>query len=729
MSNQTSGFDGVEIDMKALVVKIWQQKYRIVFVTVILSILTYALLLFVPKLYESSASILVEPRSSVFSRAANDLGNSNGSIADAVLMSSQVELLQSPDLLIRVVRSEGLANIAEFNGSVKSPLGRLFALLGRSKPPRDTEQAALSYLSNALTVIQQRDSRVISILVRTQDRNLSARIANALAKAHVSRRAELSIDDTADATKWLQTEIAKLRVSVVNAQAAVAAFKIENDMFSGPNNTSLVDQQLSNIAAQITTARERRDTARSRVTLIRGMINSGQPIDGVTDVRDSVVIQRLSEEKGRLQGARAQMLATLLPNHPQVQALSAQISEINKQILIEGRRVADALEAEARIEETLIASLQDELARVKVQASAAATSSVSLQALEREAQAQSDLLQTYLLRYRDASARTDARAALPDVRVITIAMPGLGAVSPKTSLILIAVIMVSVAVQVGSILFAELTAPISLVAKVRGEDEDKDEDEGEGQGQGYGNRRQPGHDGKLAPLVATAPVAAVPDVSARQGLSADTIKDIAAISANDETANQGEAGVELDISALVADVRKGNERLVILSPLDDGADCASIGKLLLDDVMPAGMRVGVVDAASTIVSPKPGISDLAADLAEFGEVVFSSDEGDLFEVYWGTRPAIAHGSEKPLTLIAALGDICDIVVVFAGRADADADAEAGLALFSGADARLVLVAGAPLDAEAKNAALGQAAALGFARTRLVIAPMQKTNVA
>ena len=41
---------------------------------------------------------------------------------------------------------------------------------------------------------------------------------------------------------------------------------------------------------------------------------TGQPIEGVADVQDSVVIQRLSEEKARLQGEKAQRSATLLAN-------------------------------------------------------------------------------------------------------------------------------------------------------------------------------------------------------------------------------------------------------------------------------------------------------------------------------------------------------------------------------------------------------------------------------
>ena len=152
-------------------------------------------------------------------------------------------------------------------------------------------------------------------------------------------------------------------VSVTAAETAVANFKVDNDLFIGSNNTSLADQQLSTIAAQITSAQERKNAALSRAALIRSMIEQGQPIDGIADVRQSAVIQQLSQEKARLQGEKAQRSATLLSNHPTIQALNAQIAELNNQIALEGRRVADALEAEAQIEADLETSLQADLTR------------------------------------------------------------------------------------------------------------------------------------------------------------------------------------------------------------------------------------------------------------------------------------------------------------------------------------------------------------------------------
>ena len=123
--------------------------------------------------------------------------------------------------------------------------------------------------------------------MRSTDPQLAADIANAIANAHVERRAELSLSDTAEASGWLRAgDRASCAASVTEAETAVANFKVDNDLFIGTNNTSLLDQQLSNIATQITAAQERKNTALSRAALIRGMIERGQPIDGVADVRE-----------------------------------------------------------------------------------------------------------------------------------------------------------------------------------------------------------------------------------------------------------------------------------------------------------------------------------------------------------------------------------------------------------------------------------------------------------
>ncbi|MCW5569414.1 MAG: GumC family protein, partial [Dokdonella sp.] len=451
------------IDIAAVLGALGRRLPRIILVTLGLLALTYVVLMFMPKLYESSASILVEPRSNVYVRAANEQAPSSGG-SDAGVVSSQIELLKSRDTLLRVIDELDLRSNAEFNGSQSgfSPLGVVMQLVGRSTRPVSIDETVLNTLYDRMTVVQERDSRMITVLVRSTDPDLAAAIANAIARAHVARRAQLSLSDTADASGWLNEEIARLRVSVEQAESAVAQFRVDNDLFVGTNNTSLLDQQLSTIATQITGAQERKNAALSRAALIRGLLQRGQPIDGVADVRSSVVIQQLSQEKARLQGEQAQRSATLLANHPSIRALEAQIRELDNQIRLEGIRVAATLEAEAQVEGDLEASLEADLSRMKLTASTATRDTVALDGLQREAKAQRDLLEAYLLRYNEASSRVDASSTLPDVRVVTEAAPSVIPASPKTALILAAVGIVAFAAQFGTVIFGELMSGRAL---------------------------------------------------------------------------------------------------------------------------------------------------------------------------------------------------------------------------------------------------------------------------
>ena len=60
--------DDLRMDAGGLLRAVWARMPRIVLVTVLLVAATFAILLFVPKTFESSASLLVEPRGFLFDR-------------------------------------------------------------------------------------------------------------------------------------------------------------------------------------------------------------------------------------------------------------------------------------------------------------------------------------------------------------------------------------------------------------------------------------------------------------------------------------------------------------------------------------------------------------------------------------------------------------------------------------------------------------------------------------
>ncbi|MEO5808152.1 exopolysaccharide transport family protein [Devosia sp.] len=758
MTIESQAARDARIDTAAIAAAVWSRMPRILMVLLVILAATFVVLSFMPKLYESSASILVEPRSNVYIRSPNESAPQLTG-GEAGVVSSQIELLKSRDTLLKVVNSEKLADIPEFNGASGgfSPLGMIFQLIGRKGTPVSPEEIALGNLYDRMTVIQERDSRIITVLVRSTDPQLAARLANAVAKAHVARRAELSLSDTAEASGWLKDEIDKLRTSVTQAENAVANFKVDNDLYTASNNSTLLDQQLSSLATQMSAAQERKNTALSRATLIRGLIDRGQPLEGVPDVRDSVVIQQLSQEKAKLQGERAQKAATLLGSHPVIRALDAQIAELVKQIGVEGGRVADALEAEAQIEDGIETKMRADLDSMKGSASAATKETVTLDSLQREAKAQRDLLEGYLQRYSEASSRTDAQSALPDVRVVTLAAPSVQPASPKTPLILLAVGIVTLIGQIGLVIFGELMSGRAIVRRNyeplmdRSIDAEphfeaeaelaaghveafEDEDEAEQES------AEPFHVEAVAAVAAepeAGPASENSETVRRRSPQAAASRSAYAAAASEiapaRTTNPRAAAPfvapapmqstkprvkPLNYAALSSDLVLGRTRIVLLAGNLSHKDCATLAMVLAADALDRGLSVALVDAGSGRPSIEPGIADLSVEKASFGDVVHKSAEEGFAEIPWGHAKAIDRRSAKPLTLIEALSDIYEVVILMTGRIGMTST----LPLFAELSGRLVLVAGENYDPEQIEDAREQLAEAGYGEADVVLTP-------
>lgn len=728
MTYESQAVRDARIDVAALFGAVLRRLPRILLVTLALLALAFIFLLFQPRLYESSSSILVEPRSNIYTRAANEQAPTiSGN--DAGVVSSQIELIKSRDTLLKVIDQLDLRSVPEFNrgdGGGFAPMSIVTRLLGRAATPVSVDENVLDSLYDRLNVVQERDSRIISIRVRSIDPELAARIANAIANAHVNRRTELSLSDTAEASGWLRDEIAKLRVSVTEAETAVANFKVENDLFIGSNNTSLADQQVSTIASQITAAQERKNSAESRAALIRSMIDKGQAIDGMAGVTNSTVIQQLSQEKGRLQGEKAQRSATLLSNHPTIQALNAQIAELDNQINIEGRRVAAALDAEAQVEANLEESLRADLTRAKSSSSTVTQDTVTLDALEREAKAQRDLLESYLLRYSEAASRTDSNSALPDVRVVTVAAPSVTPASPQVQLVLIAVGVVALATQIGLVVFGELMSGRALLP-AREEERPQDEleqvpfvaEEAAEEAMWAHEARQEVDVAVVQPeqpvVVNVAAGDAVEGETVAEGLDPD---DAAWLATPAPVVAPRPVANLLKFSDLASDLVLGRTHLVMLAAHGSNDAAAALAEELVADAISRGLSVALVDAGSGRPSTDAGLTDLSAGSASFGDVVNKSADNSFAEVYWGTGRAIARSSSKPMTLVEALGDIYEVVLLMTGPVGISSS----LPFFEGLEGRLVLVAGPEDDLDAVAGTRQLLTSAGFERCDVMALP-------
>ena len=175
---------------------------------------------------------------------------------------------------------------------------------------------------------------------------------------------------------------------------------------------------MGEINTQLNNARALKSDAESKARLIKEMLQSGKPIEA-SEVLNSELIRRLSEQRVTLRAQLAEQSSTLLDGHPRIKELKAQLADLDRQLREEASKISRSLENDARIAGDRVDCLSACLDQSKKQASSTNGQDVQLRALEREAKAQRDLLESYLAKYREATARENIDAAPADGRIIS----------------------------------------------------------------------------------------------------------------------------------------------------------------------------------------------------------------------------------------------------------------------------------------------------------------------
>jgi succinoglycan biosynthesis transport protein ExoP len=453
-----------DIDLRALGQALVHNRRWIIIPTVLAAVLSIAAVNLVTPRYKSEARILIDGRENIFLRP-NGERNEERTTLDAEAVTSQVQLLLSRDLAREIIKKNKLAELPEFDPVLRgfSPLRSLLALFGIGRDPFSLtpEERVLDAYFDRFTAYAVDKSRVIVIEFQSRDPDLASRVANSIADGYLVLQQGARQDQAKSASQWLSGEIENLRKKVADAESRVEDFRSKSSLFVGTNNTTLSNQQMGELNTQLNNARALRSDAESKARLIREMLQSGKPIEA-SEVLNSELIRRLSEQRVTLRGQLAEQSSTLLDGHPRIKELKAQLADLDRQIREEASKISRSLDSDARIAGGRVEGLTSSLEQLKKQATSTNGQDVQLRALEREAKAQRDLLESYLAKYREANTRENIDAAPADGRIISRASVSNTPAYPKKLPIVLIATLATLMLSAGAIVTSELlrmTAP------------------------------------------------------------------------------------------------------------------------------------------------------------------------------------------------------------------------------------------------------------------------------
>lgn len=630
MSRESNQANDIDVDLRQLFASLARHWRRIALVTALVTIAAFLFAWSATPHYRAETRILIETRESPFTRA-NPAADADRPLLDQEGITSQVQVIASSDILKKVAADLNLASRREFNPSADMSLvKRLFVGAGLLRDPAEVpaEERVLSAFREKLKVYNVERSRVIVIEFSSVDPQLAAVVPNALAQAYLAVQQSAKLQSNTDATEWLQPEIANLSQRVKEAEAEVADYRAQSDLLIGQNNSVLATQQLSELSSELSRVRANRSAAEANAQSLRNGIQSGASLDSMPEVLSSPLIQRLREREVELKAQIADLSVSLLGNHPRLRALNSQLNDLEGQIRAEARKVLTGLETEARTAAAREASLISDLEQLKQVSARADDEQVELRALEREAAAQRQLLESYLTRYREAVSRGEGNYLPADARVFSTAVPPVEPYFPKVLPITIAAFVASLLLMILITLAQELFSGRAM--------------------RPAGSRFYAVDD-----LAMPAQGGAVPALAPLGDLS---------------------------IGHAVAALAAGNtKRALFLSPEGDESVAASV--LVAREVADSGKRVLLLDLTTTGAASKPmldgqerkGITNLLAAEAQFTDVIHADFYSEAHIIPAGTAdPERAMRAAERLPIIMrSLASAYDLVVVECGPAEAD----------------------------------------------------------
>ncbi|MFB9267817.1 GumC family protein [Bradyrhizobium erythrophlei] len=700
-----------DLDLHALGQALVRKRTWIIVPTVLALTLSLAAVNMVTPRYKSEARILVDGRESVFLRpnGERDLERTG---PDPEAVTSQVQLLLSRDLAREIIKKNKLAERPEFDPVLQgfSPLKSLLALVGIGRDPftLTPEERVLEAYYDRFTAYAVDKSRVIVIEFQSRDPELAARVANSIAEGYLVLQQSARQDQAKSASTWLSGEIDNLRKKVADADSRVEDFRSKSGLFIGTNNTTLSNQQMGELNTQLNNARALKADTETKARLVREMLQSGKPIEA-SEVLNSELIRRLSEQRVTLRAQLAEQSSTLLDNHPRIKELKAQLADLDRQLREEASKVSRSLDNDARVAGARVEALSASLEQLKKQASSSNGQDVQLRALEREAKAQRDLLETYLAKYREATARENIETAPADGRIISRATVSNTPAYPKKLPIVLIATLAALLLSSGLIITGELLrmsapravarafAPVAATVRRREpvmETAVEDEPEPE-----------------LAPEPVVAP--ASPPAPAR-AISEPQPETAPSVSEIDELATR--------LCAAGAAAHK----VTILGTAT--GESVTLTALTLARLMARHAKVVVVDLvgtspAMTAASVDPGAAGLAELMqgeAPFAQII-TKDRLSRVQLVSAGRPGFdrAQLQSPRLTLaIDALLRVYDHVLLDAGSA-VDLPAE-----LLTAQARAVVVPDASMAQDARRQMVDQLKAVGFSEVTMLNRPCE-----
>ena len=386
-----------------------------------------------PKMYTASAMLIVDSKPDPVSAMMF------GGMASPVFMATQVDVMQSERVAMRVVRNLKLAE----NPQVRAQW------LADTQGKGSVEAWLAETFQKALKVEPARQSSVIAVSYKAPDPQFAAGLANAFVQAYLETSLEMRVDPAKQYSSFFDTRAKDARENVERAQAKVSSYQKDKGIIATDERLDIETARLSELSSQLVSMQAVASESGSRQTQAQG-----ESADRMQEVLNNSLISGLKGELSRNEVKLQELSARLGDNHPQVIEAQVNIAGLKSKIDAETRRVSSGVGVSATINRQRVAEVRAALEAQRAKVLRMKSMRDEGAVLARDVESAQRAYDAVVARLNQSTL--ESQATLSNVHILTPATPPLEPSSPQVGKTTLVSVIVGAFLGFGLALLIEL---------------------------------------------------------------------------------------------------------------------------------------------------------------------------------------------------------------------------------------------------------------------------------
>jgi capsular exopolysaccharide synthesis family protein len=351
-------------------------------------------------------------------------------------IATQEALIKSDSVLRPVVKRYKL-NAVQSRGAFWS---FLFPRTDRPDAPVELRE---------LKVRRPTDTYLLEISYRSENPQLAADVANAIADSYLEHTYEIRIKASTGLANAMQRQLEELRAKMERSSGALAAFERQLNLIDPQQKTSILSNRLIQLNQEYTTAQADRMTKESAYNSMKTDLMEAVFVSSQADV-----LRRLMDQLNEAQQRFATASAQYGPNHPEYKKAQIHLNEATKLLADAKKQIFERVRIEYEEAVNREKMLEKAVGDTKAEYDALNSHTFEYQNLKEEAQADKTLYDELTRKIQEAGINSSFQSS--SIRIDDPARPAATPDSPKPLLNVALAFILSSVFGIGVVIVREM---------------------------------------------------------------------------------------------------------------------------------------------------------------------------------------------------------------------------------------------------------------------------------